>query len=115
MLKILKNLKESWLAVLVIVLLLCVQAATDLKLPEFTSQIVNVGIQQGGIENAYPEVIRKSTLESMRNFTDNYNKIANSYEKIEKTDKNIDNYPRSKRRGNLYNKRYFKKGKRRIK
>jgi len=96
MFKVLKNLKESWLAVLIIVLLLCVQAATDLRLPEYTSQIVNVGIQQGGIENSYPEVIRKSTLESMRNFTDNYDMIANSYEILEKTDKNLDKYPRTK-------------------
>lgn len=95
MFKVLKNLKESWMAVLIIVLLLCVQAATDLKLPEYTSQIVNVGIQQNGIENSYPEVIRKSTLEKMRGFTDNYDKIANSYEILEKTDKNLDKYPRT--------------------
>ncbi len=96
MLKILKNLKESWLAVLVIVLLLCVQAAADLKLPDFTSQIVNVGIQQGGIENNYPEVIRKSTLEKMKNLTPDYNNIAKKYEIIEKTDKNIEMYPELK-------------------
>lgn len=96
MLKVLKNLKESWLAVLVIVLLLCVQAATDLKLPDFTSQIVNVGIQQGGIEKSYPEVIRKSTLEAMKNVTGDYNDIAKNYEKVEKTDKNIEKYPQLK-------------------
>ena len=39
MLKLLKNLKESALAVIVIVLLLCLQAATDLKLPDYTSKI----------------------------------------------------------------------------
>ena len=52
MLKILKNLKESWTAVIAIIILLCIQAGADLKLPDFTSQIVNVGIQQSGIENA---------------------------------------------------------------
>ena len=57
MLKILKNLKESWTAVIAIIILLCLQAAADLKLPDFTSQIVNVGIQQSGIENVAPEVI----------------------------------------------------------
>lgn len=40
MLKILKNLKQSWLAVLVIVVLLCLQAAVDLELPNYTSKIV---------------------------------------------------------------------------
>lgn len=45
MLKILKNLKETWISVVVIVLLLCVQAWADLTLPDYTSKIVNVGIQ----------------------------------------------------------------------
>lgn len=40
MLKILKNLKESWLSVLVIVLLLCLQASVDLELPNYTSKII---------------------------------------------------------------------------
>ena len=52
MLKILKNLKQSWLSVLIIVLLLCLQAAVDLELPNYTSKIVNEGIQSGGIEDA---------------------------------------------------------------
>lgn len=45
MLKILKNLKQTWLSVVIIVLLLCVQAWADLTLPDYTSKIVNVGIQ----------------------------------------------------------------------
>ena len=44
MLKILKNLKESILLVIAIIILLCVQAAADLNLPDFTSKIVNVGL-----------------------------------------------------------------------
>ena len=47
MLKILKNLKESFWQVLFIVVLLCVQAAIDLALPDYTSKIVNIGIQEG--------------------------------------------------------------------
>lgn len=47
MLKILKNLKESFWQVVIIVVLLCVQAAIDLALPDFTSKIVNIGIQEG--------------------------------------------------------------------
>ena len=45
MLKVLKNLKESAMSVLIIVILLCVQAATDLALPTYTSKIVNIGNQ----------------------------------------------------------------------
>lgn len=47
MLKILKKLKESIWQVVIIVALLCVQAAIDLALPDFTSKIVNIGIQEG--------------------------------------------------------------------
>ncbi len=47
MLKILKNLKNSWVSVIAIVILLCIQAATDLALPDYTSKIVNTGIQAG--------------------------------------------------------------------
>ena len=47
MIKILKNLKESFWQVVIIVVLLCVQAAIDLALPDFTSKIVNIGIQEG--------------------------------------------------------------------
>ena len=45
MLKVLKNLKKSWIAVIIIVLLLCLQAATDLALPDYTSKIIYTGIQ----------------------------------------------------------------------
>lgn len=93
MLKILKNLKESWTAVIAIIILLCIQAAADLKLPDFTSQIVNVGIQQSGIENVAPEVIRKRTLDNLQYFTDDYETILENYEIVEKNEKNIKEYP----------------------
>lgn len=60
MLKVLKNLKHSIGTVIIIIALLCLQAATDLALPDYTSKIVNVGIQQSGIEHVAPEVIRKT-------------------------------------------------------
>ena len=59
MLKVLKNLKKSWEAVVIIVALLCLQAWADLSLPDYTSKIVNVGIQSGGIENVSPKAIRR--------------------------------------------------------
>ena len=84
MFKVLKNLKESWISVITIVLLLIVQAAGDLTLPDYTSKIVNVGIQNGGIENVAPEVIRESEMENMLIFTEGDDKILASYEEISK-------------------------------
>ena len=89
MLKVLKNLKESWISVIAIVLLLIIQAAGDLTLPDYTSKIVNIGIQNGGIENVAPEVIRKSEMENLLIFTEDDDKILSSYEEISK--ENLDN------------------------
>ena len=84
MLKVLKNIKESWLSVVVIVILLVVQAACDLTLPDYTSKIVNVGIQNGGIEEVAPEMIRKSTMENLLIFTEDDDQILSAYEEISK-------------------------------
>lgn len=65
MTKIFRYLKESKLAVIAIVLLLVIQAACDLALPQYTSNIVDIGIQQGGIENVAPDEIRAETLENL--------------------------------------------------
>ena len=62
---VLHYLKRSWKAVLVILALLVVQAICDLSLPDYTSRIINVGVQQGGIEYAAPEVIEKDKLEEI--------------------------------------------------
>ena len=51
MFNVLKNLKKTWGSVVLIVILLCVQAWTDLKLPEYTSKIVDTGILAGEIES----------------------------------------------------------------
>lgn len=66
MFKPLKYLKESKLAVLAIVVLLVAQAYCELSLPTYTANIVDVGIQQGGIENAVPTKMRVSTLSSLK-------------------------------------------------
>lgn len=84
MLKVLKNLKESWLSVIAIILLLIVQAACDLTLPDYTSKIVNVGIQNGGIEEVAPEMIRKGIMDNLLIFTEDDEKILSSYEEISK-------------------------------
>ena len=84
MIKVLKNLKESWISVIAIVLLLIVQAAGDLTLPDYTSKIVNIGIQSGGIENPAPEVIRKSEMDNLLIFTEDDEQILNDYKEISK-------------------------------
>ena len=93
MLKVLKNLKESALIVIAIFILLCIQAACDLNLPDFTSRIVNTGIQQGGIEYAVPDVITSNDLENLMVFTDEDEKIQSNYELMEKTEDNLEEYP----------------------
>ncbi|MCI8640574.1 MAG: ABC transporter ATP-binding protein [Clostridia bacterium] len=80
MFKALKNLKQSWIAVIFIVLLLIVQATCDLTLPDYTSKIINVGIQNGGIEDVAPEEIRKTTMDSLLLFTNEDEIILGSYE-----------------------------------
>lgn len=70
MIKLMKYLKRSAGYVVLIVLLLFLQAYCDLSLPDYTSKIVNVGIQQQGIEDGVPEKIRVSTMDSLRLFMD---------------------------------------------
>ena len=84
MLKVLKYLKKSWVSVVAIILLLCLQAYTDLALPDYTSKIVNVGIQQGGIEDAVPEAIRSSQMENLLVFTNEDGQILNYYTLLER-------------------------------
>ena len=48
--KLFKNLKPYWKSVLVIVVLLVVQALCDLSLPQYTSDIIDTGIQNSGVE-----------------------------------------------------------------
>lgn len=65
MLRILRYLKPYTLFVAIVLVLLFTQAMSELALPNYMSDIVNVGIQQGGVENALPQVIRKSELDKM--------------------------------------------------
>ena len=97
MLKVLKNLKKTWGSVLIIVILLCIQAAADLALPDYTSKIVNVGIQSGGIEEPLPEVLSGDIMEHLLLFTEEDSKILDSYDLVKKDatkeqEKKIDQY-----------------------
>ena len=66
MFKIMKYLKESKAAVFAVIVLLVLQAACDLALPQYTSNIVDVGIQQNGIEYAVPQRMRAETWEGLQ-------------------------------------------------
>ncbi len=70
MTRIFKYLKDSKGSVLAIILLLIIQASCDLALPQYTSNIVDIGIQQGGIENVVLEEMRADTLENICVFLD---------------------------------------------
>lgn len=63
MLRLIKYLKPYILLLLIAVALLFTQAMADLALPNFMSEIVNVGIQQGGIESAVPVAIRQTEMD----------------------------------------------------
>ena len=65
MTKIFKQLARHWAVCLVVFALLFVQAYCDLALPDYTSKIVDTGIQQGGIESPLPQTVRKSTLDTL--------------------------------------------------
>ena len=79
MLKVLKNLKKTLGSVIAIVILLCVQAAADLALPDYTSKIVNEGIQAGGIVSSVPDIISKEDMDAVLLFTENDDEILSNY------------------------------------
>ena len=54
-----------WKAMIAILLILVLQAYCDLSLPAYTSDIVNVGIQQGGIEDEVPRQIATEEMEKL--------------------------------------------------
>ncbi|MEE0684074.1 MAG: ABC transporter ATP-binding protein [Bacilli bacterium] len=85
MLKVFKYLKSSIFSVLAVILLLFVQAYLDLTLPDYTSKIVNVGVQQGGIENAAISEIGEDTLNTLVLLMDKSDAkyIMNHYEKTD--------------------------------
>ena len=72
----------QWRSMLAIIVILFVQAYCDLSLPAYTSDIVNVGIQQGGIEDQIPETISVEEMERLLLFVpqDSQQKVLDAYE-----------------------------------
>ena len=85
MFKVLKYLKYTAISVIAIIILLCVQATVDLRLPDYTSKIVNIGIQAGGIEEAVPEIISKQDMETLLIFVNNKEELLSKYDFVETT------------------------------
>ena len=86
MIKLIKHLRNSIGSVLLIIVLLAIQATCDLSLPDYTSDIVNVGIQQNGIKNAVPKVIRESEMNKITMFMSekDKNEVMKNYTLINK-------------------------------
>ena len=102
MFKIFKHLKNSSFIIFIIILLLAGQATCELSLPTYTSNIINIGIQQGGIENPAPEVIRAKQMNKLFIFMSDKNKntVLDNYKLLKKDslskeeyDKYKDKYP----------------------
>ena len=83
--RLLKYLKPYTLLILLSIVLLFVLANANLALPEYLSKIVNVGIQQGGVENAVPEAIRESQMDKLVIFVSEEDQalVLDSYELVE--------------------------------
>lgn len=76
MIKIFKNMIPYWRTISVIVLLLMVQAFCDLALPQYTSDIIDVGIINGGVSHILPQKIREEEFESAKLFMSEEEKKA---------------------------------------
>ena len=94
MLNLLKHLKPFLGSMMLAIALLFVQAICDLSLPDYMSNIVNVGIQQGGVENAVPKVIKSSEMEKLFIFMndDEKNVIKDNYTLLDKDNLTTDEY-----------------------
>ncbi len=86
MLRLAKYLKPYLLLILIAVALLFIQANADLALPDYMSNIVDYGIQQGGVVNAVPMAIRQSEMNRLVIFmtADNKNAVLADYTLVDK-------------------------------
>ena len=92
MIKLLKYIKPYILSVIAAIALLFVMANADLALPDYLSRIVNVGIQQNGIDTAIPAYIRKSQLDRMVLFFDDQESglVYDAYRLVDETSPDYD-------------------------
>ena len=98
MLKLIKYLSKFKVPIVAIVILLVIQSYCDLSLPDYTAKIVNIGIQQGGIEDAVPNVIRSREIDKVSLFISEEDKetMMKSYELLDgatASSDDLDEYP----------------------
>lgn len=97
MLKLFKYLKPFTVPLLLAIALLYGQAMADLALPDYMSNIVNVGIQQAGVDHSIPKVIKESELSHLELFLteDESQALEGLYEKITPSDASYNEYESS--------------------
>ena len=87
MIRILKFARKRWYTMVLIITLLLGQAYCELTLPQYTSNIVDVGIQYKGIERTIPEAVRPETFQGLLGMisdSDEKELVQDAYELIEK-------------------------------
>ena len=86
--------KPFAIMVLLSIILLFLQAMADLSLPTYTANIVNVGIQQGGVETAVPVAIRESQMEKLTLFLseDDATQVMDAYTLVEPNTADAETY-----------------------
>ena len=108
MIKLMKFLKPFLFWLTIAILLLFVQAMSDLALPDYMSNIVNTGIQQGGVDTAIPEVLTQTDMDHLLLFWDegSAEKVLNAYSLIGESDQDyayfIDKYTLLERGSLIY-------------
>lgn len=92
--KLIKYLKPFTAMIGMAIVLLFAQAMLDLALPDYMSNIVNVGIQQSGVENAIPEAIRESQMDKLVLFMNDNERVdvTQNYLLIDKKSPSYDEY-----------------------
>ena len=106
MIRILKFARKRWYTMVLIITLLLGQAYCELTLPQYTSNIVDVGIQYKGIERTIPEAVRPETFQGLLGMisdSDAKELVQDAYDLIEKgSDKDLEELYPALEKSNLY-------------
>ena len=94
MLRLAREYKPYTIGIIFIIILLFIQAVTELALPEYMSNIVNIGIEQNGIQNTVPVVIKREDMDRIKLFIDKETRelVEDNYKLIDKNDLNREEY-----------------------
>ena len=94
MFRLAREYKPYTIGIIFIIILLFIQAGTELALPEYMSNIVNIGIEQNGIQNTVPVVIKREDMDRIKLFIDKETRelVEDNYKLIDKNDLNREEY-----------------------